>query len=199
MVAAAERELGAAGVAAAPEVVLADAGYWHHEQMDEIAARGTTVLVPPDAGKRKGARPGWEGGRYDFMRRMLETDAGRDLYSKRQGMIEPIFANTKFNRRIDRFLRRGRAACRFRMAPHHRHPQPPQAPHRYPGRLSGNARARSRLRSSTRSSTQPLNGLLLTGCSTGTAQPSRTPPLYATATRGSSSGSIAAGSRTGGG
>ncbi len=27
-------------------------------------------------------------------------------------MIEPIFADTKFNRRIDRFLRRGRAACR---------------------------------------------------------------------------------------
>jgi len=33
-------------------------------------------------------------------------------YRKRQGMIEPVFANTKFNRRIDRFLRRGRAACR---------------------------------------------------------------------------------------
>jgi transposase len=112
MVAAAERELRAAGVAAAPEVVLADAGYWHHEQMDAIAARGTKVLIPPDAGKRKGARPGWEGGRYDFMRRVLETDTGRDLYSKRQGMIEPVFANTKFNRGIDRFLRRGRAACR---------------------------------------------------------------------------------------
>jgi len=27
-------------------------------------------------------------------------------------MIEPVFANTKFNRRFDRFLRRGRAACR---------------------------------------------------------------------------------------
>jgi hypothetical protein len=27
-------------------------------------------------------------------------------------MIEPVFANTKFNRRIDRFLRRGRAAWR---------------------------------------------------------------------------------------
>ena len=112
MVAAAERELQAAGVDEAPEVVLADAGYWHHEQMDEIAARGTRVLIPPDAGKRKGARPGWDGGRYAFMRRVLETDPGRDLYGKRQGMIEPVFANTKFNRRIDRFLRRGRAACR---------------------------------------------------------------------------------------
>ena len=112
MVAAAERELQAAGVQAAPKVVVADACYWHHEQMDEIAGRGTTVLIPPDVGKRKGARPGWDGGRYAFMRSVLETDRGRDLYAKRQGMIEPIFANTKFNRRIDRFLRRGRAACR---------------------------------------------------------------------------------------
>jgi hypothetical protein len=27
-------------------------------------------------------------------------------------MIEPVFADTKFNRKTDRFLRRGRAACR---------------------------------------------------------------------------------------
>jgi Transposase DDE domain len=96
----------------APEVVLADAGYWHHDQIDAIAGRGIQVLIPPDAGKRRGARPGWEGGRYAFMRSVLETDPGRTLYGKRQVMIEPVFANTKFNRRIDRFLRRGRAACR---------------------------------------------------------------------------------------
>jgi hypothetical protein len=46
------------------------------------------------------------------MRRVLETDAGRELYRKRQAMIEPVFGHTKFNRRIDRFQRRGRAACR---------------------------------------------------------------------------------------
>ncbi|MEA2128822.1 MAG: hypothetical protein QOJ85_1713, partial [Solirubrobacteraceae bacterium] len=109
---AAEVELAKAGVTDTPEVVLADAGYWHHDQMDEVVSRGTTVLIPPDAGKRKGARPGWHGGRYAFMRSVLQTDTGRDLYRKRQGMIEPVFANTKFNRRIDRFLRRGRAACR---------------------------------------------------------------------------------------
>jgi hypothetical protein len=32
-------------------------------------------------------------------------------------MTEPVFANTKFNRRIDRFLRRGRAACRSEWRP----------------------------------------------------------------------------------
>ena len=112
MICAAERELADAGVTDAPEVVLADAGYWHHEQMDELAGRGVKVLIPPDADKRKGTRPGWQGGRYAFMRRVLETDTGAALYAKRQVLIEPVFANTKFNRRLDRFLRRGRAACR---------------------------------------------------------------------------------------
>jgi len=112
LVAAAERELTAAGVNETPQVVVADAGYWHHDQMDNLAGRGVTVLIPPDAGKRRGARPGWDGGRYAFMRRVLETDLGKQLYGRRQVTIEPVFANTKFNRRIDRFLRRGRSACR---------------------------------------------------------------------------------------
>jgi hypothetical protein len=37
---------------------------------------GIHALVPLDAGKRKGARPGWDGGLYAFMRRVLATDAG---------------------------------------------------------------------------------------------------------------------------
>jgi hypothetical protein len=112
MVLAAERELAGAGVAEAPAVVVADAGYWHHDQMDALASRGIRVLIPPDAGKRKGTRPGRDGGRYAFMRRVLETDLGKQLYRKRQVTIEPVFANTKFNRRIDRFLRPGTSACR---------------------------------------------------------------------------------------
>src|SRR5215217_3046495 len=112
MLAAAETELAGAGITTPPEVVLADAGYWHSEQMQQLTGRGTVVLIPPDAGKRKGARPGWDGGLYTFMRRVLATEPGGELYAKRQGMIEPIFAQTKFNRRCDRFQRRGRAACR---------------------------------------------------------------------------------------
>jgi hypothetical protein len=90
MVTAAERELATAGVTEAPEVVVADAGYWHHDQIDQLAGRGVQVLIPPDAGKRSGARPGWGGGRYAFMRRVLETDAGAALYRKRQVTIEPV-------------------------------------------------------------------------------------------------------------
>jgi len=112
MIAATQRELDAAGITVQPGVVVADAGYWHQEQMDRIVSRGTQVLIPPDAGKRKGARPGWDGGPYAFMRRVLATELGGALYRKRKVMIEPVFANTKFNRRIDRFQRRGRSACR---------------------------------------------------------------------------------------
>jgi transposase len=105
-------ELDRAGVSDSPEVVLADAGYWHQDQMEAIVARGTKVLIPPDSSNRKGKRPGWDKGLYAFMRRVLDTDAGRELYVKRKSLIEPVFAQTKFNRRIERFQRRGRSACR---------------------------------------------------------------------------------------
>jgi hypothetical protein len=113
MIAATENELAAARVTERPAIVLADSDYWHQAQMEQLTGRGTVVLIPPDAGKRRqGARPGWQGGLYAFMRRVLATDRGGELYAKRQGMIEPIFADTKFNRRCDRFQRRGRSAAR---------------------------------------------------------------------------------------
>jgi DDE family transposase len=80
--------------------------------MEHIVDRGIQVLIPPDATSRKGSRPGWDGGLYAFMRRVLSTERGGELYRQRQSMIEPVFAHTKFNRGIDRFRRRGRAAVR---------------------------------------------------------------------------------------
>jgi hypothetical protein len=46
------------------------------------------------------------------MRRVLARDRGGELYGQRQATIEPVFANTTFNRGIERFRRRGRAAVR---------------------------------------------------------------------------------------
>jgi hypothetical protein len=112
MITAVEAELARAEIDDRPDVVVADAGYWHQQQMENIVDRGIQVLIPPDSSRRKARRPGWDGGLYAFMRRVLETEAGGALYRKRQWMIEPVFADTKFNRRIDRFLRRGRAASR---------------------------------------------------------------------------------------
>lgn len=112
IVSAAQSELERGGITTTPQVLVADAGYWHQAQMEQVVDRGIQVLVPPDVGNRKSPRPGWDGGLYAFMRRVLETDAGGELYRKRKAMIEPVFADTKFNRRIDRFLRRGRSAVR---------------------------------------------------------------------------------------
>ena len=111
MVRATRCELAALGFGD-PDVVLADAGYWHQGQMQQIANEGIPVLVPPDAGLRRGPRPGWTGGMYSFMRRVLATPRGHDLYRQRQITIEPVFGQIKFNRAIQRFQRRGRAACR---------------------------------------------------------------------------------------
>ena len=112
MVDATQRELKAAGVTDTPGVLLADAGYWHNEQMEHVIERGIQVLIPPDASRRKSPRPGWDGGYYAFMRRVLATERGGGLYRQRQPMIEPVFGQTKFNRGMSRFHRRGRAAVR---------------------------------------------------------------------------------------
>ena len=112
MIEAAQRELAAVHVTDAPRVVLADAGCWHTEQIQRLQARGLAVLIPPDAKKRKGERPGWQGGLYTLMRSLLATETGGELYARRNVMIEPVFGHTKFNRGIDRFQRRGRAAAR---------------------------------------------------------------------------------------
>jgi transposase len=110
MITATERQLEAIGVGEQPGVALADAGYWHQVQMQRIAARGIPVLVPPDASKRVDTRPGWNDGMYAFMRRVLATELGAGLYRRRQALVEPVFADVKFNRKVERFQRRGRSA-----------------------------------------------------------------------------------------
>jgi hypothetical protein len=112
MLTAAQSELHAAGVAESPEIVVADTGYWHQVQMEAVVDRGIQVIIPPDASKRTDTRPGWDGGLYAFMRRVIASDAGGALYRRPQGMIEPVFAQVKFNRKIERFQRRGRSAVR---------------------------------------------------------------------------------------
>ncbi len=111
VVTAAERELQWAGVEECPEVVLADAGYWSNDHIDALRARGMIPIVAPDT-TRSRPRKTRLGGPYDFMRRVLATERGDELYSRRLGMVEPVFGQIKANRRIGRFKRRGRAAAR---------------------------------------------------------------------------------------
>jgi Transposase DDE domain len=111
IVSATERELNQAGLSERPEVVLADAGYWSNEHIDALRARGMIPIVAPDTTRNR-PRKTRLGGPYDFMRRVLATERGDELYSRRLGMVEPVFGQIKANRRIGRFKRRGRAAAR---------------------------------------------------------------------------------------
>ena len=113
MVKATKRELQKVGVTENPGVAVADSGYWNEQQMDNVVANEhVQVLIPPDAGKRDTPPPGWDGGRYTSMRQALATSYGGGLYRQRKVMVEPVFAQTKHNRRINQFQRRGRSAAR---------------------------------------------------------------------------------------
>jgi transposase len=106
--------LQAAGVEDRVGTVLADGGYWNSPQITQLGQDGIAAIVPTRAATRTKARTlsprqGPEAERIDAL---LETPEGAALYRRRQHMIEPVFANTKFNRRITRFHRRGLPACR---------------------------------------------------------------------------------------
>jgi hypothetical protein len=110
MVEATLEALEAAGVTDKPGVVLADAGYWKNDAIEAIVDRGIQTLIAPDADSRKEPRPGRRGGLYDFARRILRTDWGKQLYLRRQGSVESVFGQIKSNRGVRRFQRRGRLA-----------------------------------------------------------------------------------------
>ena len=85
-----------------PEVEVADASYRHHEQTDSPAAHRSPLLIPPDTGKRKTARPGWDGSRYIRMRYAFATESSHPLDRKRQVTVEPMCVQTVFNRKLTR-------------------------------------------------------------------------------------------------
>jgi transposase len=116
MITAARDQLTAAGINDRVEVALADAGYWDGADIQALMGDGIAALVPPDAHTRTAPNPKRRGGLYDHMRRILARDDGRALYRRRQAIIEPIFGQTKHNRRADRFRRRGLNACRAEWA-----------------------------------------------------------------------------------
>ena len=113
MIGAARTELADAGVQELPTTALADAGYWSARQIEKLMTGGLTVLVPPDGHTRTGPpATNKRGALAAGMRARLASDEGRALYRRRQTMIEPVFGQTKFNRRAERFRRRGLGACR---------------------------------------------------------------------------------------
>jgi hypothetical protein len=101
-----------------PELFALDAGYWSEENLtaegpDRLiaASKNRTMLAelrtngyatgpaPPDASPA------------DQMRHRLRTQAGAESYAQRAPTVEPLFGDTKHNRGITAFQRRGKPAA----------------------------------------------------------------------------------------
>ena len=112
-----------------PEVVLADAGYWHTApDARRSTERGIEVLAPPDGNMREGNRPGWEDGLYQQMREKLDhrprphalrATEDHDRAGLRADQIQPAHRPVHAKRQSRRAV--GVAAGRS-------DPQPAQAP-----------------------------------------------------------------------
>jgi transposase len=101
-----------------PELFALDAGYWSE---DNLTAPGPDRLIAP--GKNRTMLAELRANGYatdeappdasppDRMRHRLRTQAGAESYAQRAPTVEPLFGDTKHNRGITAFQRRGRPAA----------------------------------------------------------------------------------------
>jgi hypothetical protein len=92
LVEGAQREVEGAGVSDSVEVALADAGFWNTDQIARLTDRGIKTLVNPDSAGRKSPAPNRQRRpHYVEMREQLASEEGKQHYSQRMVMIEPVF------------------------------------------------------------------------------------------------------------
>lgn len=113
MVARAAETLREAGIQEPIGIVLADGGYWNSPAITSVRSQGIEVLVPTQARRRTAQRKlsSRQGDEARRIEAVLSEPDGQALYRRRQQIVEPVFAHTKFIRRSDRLLRRGLVAC----------------------------------------------------------------------------------------
>ncbi len=112
MVNAARANLAAIDHDARIKCVLADAGYWDHDEIAAVQATTAAVIVPThDPRNSDRTRAPKQGAQAERINKILATRAGRRLYRRRAELVEPVFAHTKHTRGITRFSRRGEPAA----------------------------------------------------------------------------------------
>jgi len=95
-----------------PAQVSADSGFFSVESLQSLEAEKIDAYVPDSNLARVMNRGGRLRGRarhasHRAMRRKLRSRAGRKIYARRQGLIEPIFGVLKEQRGMRQFRRRG--------------------------------------------------------------------------------------------
>ena len=128
MLDATRRELDAVGIDDVAGVVLADAGCWHRHRMERAIAEGMQVLIRARRRQTQDASAGLDG-------RLLRVHAPRAGDGLRRRALPPSPADDRARLRAHQTQPRhgplspARPRRRqSRMAAHHGHPQPPQAP-----------------------------------------------------------------------
>lgn len=120
-----------------PETVLtADAGYCSERALQGLEQRAVSACIPdPNWRKRDcgacplrakclrkpdktavrqviiviGRTPGKPEKAIERMKRKVDSEEGRDLIARRFAIVEPVFGNVRYNKRLDRFTVRGRS------------------------------------------------------------------------------------------
>ena len=98
MVANAADTLRDAGVQEPIGIVLADGGYWNSPAIASVREQGIEVLIPTQ--DRRRSRPRTlsprQGDEAQRIEAVLSSPEGQALYRRRQQIVEPVFAHTKF-------------------------------------------------------------------------------------------------------
>jgi transposase len=113
MLEATQASLERAGIHEPIETMLADRGYFNRDGITAARAAGINILIAPRSPNPESSRPRRlrDGPIAAEMRAALATPEGKQLYRRRQVIVEPVFARTKHHRGITRLLRRGLGAC----------------------------------------------------------------------------------------
>ena len=117
MLTAIRTTLAAAGIAARPQRLAADSGYWSIANVSAIP-EAPELLIPPARHGRHG-KPRKDGKPTESksdclraaMRAKLDSAQGKACYAQRSRTIEPVFGQVKTVQGGGRFMRRGLAAC----------------------------------------------------------------------------------------
>ena len=114
MLAATNTTLAEAGIAARPEALVADAGYWRIENVNGSIPNAPELFIAVAKHARRG-KPRKDGSPSAStsdvfvaeMKAKLKSDRGGDLMRMRRTTIEPVFGHIKDVRGARRFSRRG--------------------------------------------------------------------------------------------
>jgi transposase len=111
MIEATTKALDDAGIDEQPGVVLADAGYASEANFAGIPGGLQAYVATRNLYRKEGFVPTRPGSLRAEMERKVLSESGREVYSKRQEMIEPVFGQLKEGLGFRRFSRLGQAAA----------------------------------------------------------------------------------------